>query len=156
MLRRIRVIYIMMLRKVCNSSTLLMKLFMICCNYSLHHTSCIVRGRAQVSTDINSLSADSQKNNNIKNSLKHGIVSAVLNFYGVTKQNHSAISTLFLLLHCLPCLHSFNIRKVVVFVFVFVFVFFFLGGGTQNKRPNGDVPPTWVIKSNSWYMNDPV
>ena len=28
-------------------------------------------------------------------------------------------------------------------------------GGSQYKRPYGDVPPTWVAKSASWYMNDP-
>ena len=28
------------------------------------------------------------------------------------------------------------------------------GGGTQYKRPYEDVPPTWVAKSTSWYMND--
>ena len=28
-------------------------------------------------------------------------------------------------------------------------------GDTQYKRPYGDVPPTWVAKSASWYMNDP-
>ena len=27
-------------------------------------------------------------------------------------------------------------------------------GGTQYKRPYGDVPQTWVAKSASWYMND--
>ena len=32
----------------------------------------------------------------------------------------------------------------------------FRGGGTQYKRPYGDVPPTWVAKSASWYMNDPL
>ena len=30
------------------------------------------------------------------------------------------------------------------------------GGGTQYKRPYGDVPPTWVAKSASWYINDPL
>ena len=30
------------------------------------------------------------------------------------------------------------------------------GEGTQYKRPYGDVPPTWVAKSASWYMNDPL
>ena len=29
-------------------------------------------------------------------------------------------------------------------------------GGTQYKRPYGDVPPTWVAKSTSWYMNDSI
>ena len=29
-------------------------------------------------------------------------------------------------------------------------------GGTQYKRPYGDVPPTWVAKSASWYINDPL
>ena len=27
--------------------------------------------------------------------------------------------------------------------------------GTQYKRPNRDVPPTWVAKLASWYINDP-
>ena len=27
-------------------------------------------------------------------------------------------------------------------------------GGTQYKRHYGDVPPTWVAKSASWYMNE--
>ena len=32
------------------------------------------------------------------------------------------------------------------------------GGGTQYKRPRGggDVLSTWVAKSASWYMNDPL
>ena len=30
------------------------------------------------------------------------------------------------------------------------------GGGTQYKRLYGDVPPTWVAKSASWYLNDPL
>ena len=29
-------------------------------------------------------------------------------------------------------------------------------GGTQYKRPYGDVLPTWAAKSASWYMNDPL
>ena len=29
-------------------------------------------------------------------------------------------------------------------------------GGTQYKRPYGDVSPTWVAKSASWYLNDPL
>ena len=29
-------------------------------------------------------------------------------------------------------------------------------GGTQYKRPCGDMLPTWVGKSASWYMNDPL
>ena len=29
-------------------------------------------------------------------------------------------------------------------------------GGTQYKRSYGDVLPTWVAKSASWYMNDPI
>ena len=29
-------------------------------------------------------------------------------------------------------------------------------GGTQYKRPYRDVPPTWVAKSASGYMNDPL
>ena len=28
------------------------------------------------------------------------------------------------------------------------------GGVTRYKRPYGDVPPTWVAKSVSWYMNE--
>ena len=28
------------------------------------------------------------------------------------------------------------------------------GGDTQYRRPYGDVPPTWVAKSATWYMND--
>ena len=27
-------------------------------------------------------------------------------------------------------------------------------GGTQYKRPYGDVPPTWVVKSTFWYISD--
>ena len=30
------------------------------------------------------------------------------------------------------------------------------GGGTQYKRPYGNVPPTQVAKSASWYVNDPL
>ena len=30
------------------------------------------------------------------------------------------------------------------------------GGGTQYKRPYGDVPPTLVAKSAFWYMNNPL
>ena len=30
------------------------------------------------------------------------------------------------------------------------------GGGTQYRRPYGDVPQTWVAKSAFWYMNDPL
>ena len=30
------------------------------------------------------------------------------------------------------------------------------GVGIQYKRPYKDVPPTWVAKSASWYMNDPL
>ena len=26
----------------------------------------------------------------------------------------------------------------------------------EDKRPYGDVPPTWVAKSASWYINDPL
>ena len=33
---------------------------------------------------------------------------------------------------------------------------FFAAGGTQYKRLYGDVPPTWVAKSASWYINDPL
>ena len=29
-------------------------------------------------------------------------------------------------------------------------------GSTQYKRPYRDVPPTWVAKSASWYLNDPL
>ena len=29
-------------------------------------------------------------------------------------------------------------------------------GSTKYKRPYEDVPPTWVPKSGSWYMNDPL
>ena len=29
-------------------------------------------------------------------------------------------------------------------------------GGTLYKRPYGDVPPTWVAKSASWYISDPL
>ena len=29
-------------------------------------------------------------------------------------------------------------------------------GSSQYKRPYRDVPPTWVAKSTSWYMNDPL
>ena len=29
-------------------------------------------------------------------------------------------------------------------------------GSTQFKRPYRDVPPTWVAKPASWYMNDPL
>ena len=28
-------------------------------------------------------------------------------------------------------------------------------GGTLYRRPYEDMPPTWVAKSASWYMNDP-
>ena len=31
-----------------------------------------------------------------------------------------------------------------------------VGGGTQYKTPYRDVPPTWVAKSTSRYMNDPL
>ena len=30
------------------------------------------------------------------------------------------------------------------------------GWGTQYRRSYGDVPPTWIAKSVSWYMNDPL
>ena len=30
------------------------------------------------------------------------------------------------------------------------------GGGCQYKRPHGDMLPTRVAKSASWYMNDPL
>ena len=30
------------------------------------------------------------------------------------------------------------------------------GGYSVQKRPYGDVPPTWVAESASWYMNDPL
>ena len=45
-------------------------------------------------------------------------------------------------------------KIVYVWCLVNRFHWYSADGGTQYKRPNGDVPPTWVAKSASSYMND--
>ena len=40
--------------------------------------------------------------------------------------------------------------------FLILIDYFYTRGGTQYKRPYGDMPPTWVAKSASWYLNDPL